>query len=69
MPDEELGEDTVEQLGAEIFRFVRGYPEHFAARALIDVMARESAGDYVPRDERMMALTSVVQALREIRRR
>jgi hypothetical protein len=59
---------VVEELGAEIHRFVRTYPDHFAARALVDVMARDAAGEFVPADERMMALTSVVQALRERRR-
>jgi hypothetical protein len=71
MPDDALGEDmedTVALLGAEVFRFVRTYPDHYAARSLVDVMARESEGGHVAADERMMALTSVVQALRERRR-
>lgn len=69
MPDDALDDDTVAQLGADVHRFVRTFPDHYAARALVDVMAREAAGERVPADERMMALTTVVQALRARRGR
>jgi hypothetical protein len=69
MEDDALGDDAVARLGAEIHAFMQAYPEHFATRALVDVVAREAAGEPVPDDERMLALTSVVQALRDRRRR
>jgi len=69
MTDESLGDDTVARLAAEIHGFLQAYPDHFASRALVDVIARDAAGDPVPPDERMLALTSVVQALRQQRRR
>jgi hypothetical protein len=65
MADDAPGGDQIAHLAAAIHRFVRTHPEHFASRALVAVMARAAAGDPVPRDERMLALTSIVQALRE----
>jgi hypothetical protein len=69
MTDESQDDDTVARLAAEIHGFLRAYPDHFASRALVDVIARDTAGDPVPADERMLALTSVVQALRDRRPR
>lgn len=65
MADDAAGDDQVARLAAAIHHFVQTHPEHYASRALVAVMARESEGDPVPPDERMLALTSVVQALRE----
>ncbi len=65
-PDDD---DTVVRLAAEIHGFLRAFPDHFATRALVAVIARDTAGDPVPEDERMLALTSVVQALRARRPR
>jgi hypothetical protein len=58
------GDGELARLAAEIHRFVQAHPHHYAVVALVDVMAQESAGKRVDPDERMLALTSVVQALR-----
>jgi len=67
MADESPEDDTVARLAAEIHGFLRAFPDHFASRALLDVIARDAGGDRVPPDERMLALTTVVQELRRRR--
>lgn len=69
MEDDALDGDAVERLAAEMHAFIRAFPDHFATRALVDVVAREAAGEAVPSDERMLAMTSVVQAIRDRRPR
>lgn len=69
MADESPDDDTVARLAADIHGFLRAFPDHFASRALLDVIAREGGGEPVPRDERMLALTTVVQELRRRRPR
>jgi hypothetical protein len=66
---DESPDDTVARLAAEIHEFLRAFPDHFASRALLDVIARDAGGEGVPADERMLALTTVVQELRRRRTR
>ena len=65
MADDTPGDDRVAQMAAAILRFVQTYPDHYASRALIHVMALQADGGLVPADERMLALASVVQAIRD----
>lgn len=68
MPEEdELEDDTVASLAAAILGFIQAHPNHFGSLALVNVMAREAAGVRVPADERMLALTTIVQELRRRR--
>lgn len=66
--DDAVGDELLVALAEELHRFMHAHAHHYAVRALVDVMAREAAGEPVDPDERMMALTTLVHTLRERRR-
>lgn len=65
MADDAPAGADIARLAAAIHRFVRTNPQHYASRALVAVIGREANGEAVPADERMLALTTIVQVLRE----
>jgi hypothetical protein len=58
------------EIAAEIHRFIQGFPNNYAARALANLINREAAGDPVDDEEReLVLLTLLREAMSQARRR
>jgi hypothetical protein len=55
----ELG--LLREIAAEIHRFVQAAPNHYAARALAQIVNREASGEEVDPDERDLVLLTLVR--------
>jgi hypothetical protein len=51
----------VREIAAEIHRFLQSYPNHYASRALANLLNRTVAGDDVGDDERELVLLTLAR--------
>ena len=49
------------EIAAEIHRFLQDYPNHYASRALANLINRAAAGDEVGDDERELVLLTLAR--------
>jgi hypothetical protein len=61
-PDEST---LVREIAAEIHRFLQANPNHYAARALANLINRTVAGDEVGDDERELVLLTLAREAKE----
>jgi hypothetical protein len=60
----------VREMAAEIHRFVQGFPNSYASRALAGLINREAGGEAIGDDERELVLMTLVrEAKAQARRR
>jgi hypothetical protein len=59
----------LEEIAAEIHRFIQAYPNNYAARALAGVVNRTAAGETVDDDERELVLMTLLQEAKAHARR
>lgn len=51
----------LEEIGAEVYRFIQAFPNNYAARALAGLVNREAAGEQVDEDEWELVLMTLVR--------
>jgi hypothetical protein len=51
----------LEEIAAEIHRFIQAFPNNYAARALAGLVNREVAGETVDDDERELVLLTLIR--------
>jgi hypothetical protein len=51
----------VREIAAEIHRFLQDFPNHYASRALANLINREATGDDVGEDERELVLLTLAR--------
>jgi hypothetical protein len=55
----------VREIAAEIHRFLQLFPNHYAARALTNLVNRTVAGDEIGDDERELVLLTLARAAKQ----
>jgi hypothetical protein len=56
---------VLREIAGEIHRFVQANPNHYASRALANLINRGAAGDDVGDDEREMVLMTLVREVKQ----
>jgi hypothetical protein len=56
---------VLREIAAEIHRFLQANPNHYAARALANLINRSVAGDDVSDDEREMVLMTLIREVKQ----
>jgi hypothetical protein len=68
--DQSRSDDAIlEEIAAEIHRFIQAFPNNYAARALAGLINRTAAGEPVEDDERELVLMTLVRETKAQARR
>jgi hypothetical protein len=68
--DQSRSDDAIlEEIAAEIHRFIQAFPNNYAARALAGLINRTAAGEPVADDERELVLMTLVRETKAQARR
>jgi hypothetical protein len=68
--DQSRSDDAIlEEIAAEIHRFIQAFPNNYAARALAGLINRTAAGEPVDDDERELVLMTLVRETKAQARR
>jgi len=71
MPSDQNRNDAaiLEEMAAEIHRFIQTFPNNYAARALASLVNRTAAGEQVDDDERELVLLTLIRETKAQARR
>ena len=57
--------ELLQEIAVEVHRFLQTNPNHYAARALANLINREVAGDEISEDERELVLLTLVREAKQ----